>query len=119
MIVVGIILALLFPIAFVFRNSAQFHNNSKGWHSWQLLIQIIFYVALSLKFGWEFLLFGAFLFWLVFDAGINIGMGKKITYIGQTAQMDKIARKVFRKGWIFVLFKALLLGGSIALLFRK
>jgi len=103
-------------------SDASYPNAKSRWHLNDALRQALFLVLVgSLYYAGQenasgavyFVLYAGFWFWLVNDALINAyGLGVDIDYIGTTATIDKLLRKLFgaNAGWLLIIIK---LAGAI------
>tara|TARA_R110000787_G_scaffold139597_2_gene253230 strand:+ start:1328 stop:1732 length:405 start_codon:yes stop_codon:yes gene_type:complete len=107
----NLIFAIIFIVAFGFRNGYQFkENRAKGeealkfnryWHAWQALIQGDFAVCLwfNSDFNVSIGILFASAFWLFFDGIVNKFLGKRFFYLGKTAAIDRFLRYIFMSKW--------------------
>jgi hypothetical protein len=104
-----LLLAILFPLFFALRNSEQLkelnaptthtrEQHSRRWHSYQLVIQLLFATVVALtQVGWFFMLFGFVMtgawFWLVFDVALNLFSNRSGLYLSDNG-IDRILKRI-------------------------
>jgi hypothetical protein len=103
-LIILIVVLIAYIIAEPIRNIHVIKDNSRQWHSWQFVTNLLFFIPFFFLMDWRIVVISGLMFWQIRDSVIGYSLTKNIFYLGSKG-MDGWINKVFQSGKTFAIIR--------------